>query len=72
MGSRRGRAPLHDASKRGHSEVVELLVEAGADIAAQDEDGLSAIHWAVVYNRVDEVVTLIQLVGSACYIEDYM
>jgi len=33
----------------------------GADIAAQDEDGLSAVHWAAVYNRVDEVLTLIQL-----------
>ena len=30
--SRRGRTPLHDACKRGHSEVVELLVEAGTDI----------------------------------------
>ena len=62
--SRRGRTPLHDACKSGHSQVVELLVEAGADIAAQDEDDVSAVYWATVNNRVAEVVTLIQLVSQ--------
>ena len=36
----------------------------GGDTAAQDEDGLSAVYWAAVYNRVEEVITLIQLVGQ--------
>ena len=62
--SRRGRTPLHDACKRGHSQVLELLVEAGADVAAVDEDNVSAVYWAAVNNRVAEVVTLIQLVSQ--------
>ena len=57
----RGLTPLHCASKRGHVLAILLLAAAGADKAAQDEDGLSAVHHATLGNRLAALVTLIQL-----------
>ena len=60
----RGLTPLHSASKRGHASAILVLAAAGADNAAQDEDGLSAVHHATLGNRLGALVTLIQL-GAA-------
>ena len=57
----RGLTPLHSASKRGQASAILLLAAAGADKAAQDEDGLSAVHHATLANRLAALVTLIQL-----------
>src|SRR5712691_8424181 len=37
--SKDGRTPLHQASLNGHVEIVDFLVEHGADPTAQDKDG---------------------------------
>lgn len=34
-----GMMPLHDACQDGHKSVISLLLENGADLNAQDEDG---------------------------------
>jgi ankyrin repeat protein len=36
-----GSTPLHCAAWKGHAEVAKLLLEAGADVHAQNENG----HW---------------------------
>ena len=44
---------LKTASSRGHVNMVRLLVDAGADVSARDENGDSQAHFAVA-----ECVTL--------------
>ena len=39
--------PLMIASKNSHVNVVKLLIEREADLALQDQDGKTAIHYAV-------------------------
>ncbi|CAL7934148.1 unnamed protein product [Xylocopa violacea] len=38
-----GRSPLHQAVKNNHSEVVKILVNAGADVNARDERGITPL-----------------------------
>ena len=37
---------LHCAVKENHKDVVRVLIDAGADIVAKDDGGLSPLHWA--------------------------
>lgn len=43
-----GKTPLAVASHQGHADVVRLLLEAGAEFDAQDDDGDTAIACAVI------------------------
>jgi ankyrin repeat protein len=45
--------PLHLASRWGHTEVARILVEHGADMAAQEKDGWTPLHLASQYVHVD-------------------
>ncbi len=38
--------PLHSATYFGNLEVVQKLIEYGADINAEDRDGWTVLHWA--------------------------
>ncbi|RYP72983.1 hypothetical protein DL770_007863 [Monosporascus sp. CRB-9-2] len=49
--SRRGKTALHSAALRGHSDIVKLLVEHGADILARDCDGNCPMQVAVAQWR---------------------
>lgn len=42
----RRQTPLLLAVSQGHAPLVELLIEAGADVTAADEDGDTGIHVA--------------------------
>ena len=50
--------PLHLASRRGHEDVVHLLLEHGADSTAQDEEGWTSLHLASV-NGHEKVARLL-------------
>ncbi|KAH7724429.1 hypothetical protein AAVH_07903 [Aphelenchoides avenae] len=43
-----GQTPLHWACDAGHNEVVQLLVNSGADVNARDKDGLTPLHYAAM------------------------
>jgi len=45
--------PLHLASQEGHVEIAQLLVEHGADVAAQNKDGETPLHRAASRGDLD-------------------
>ncbi|TDH66643.1 hypothetical protein CCR75_001092 [Bremia lactucae] len=53
------RTPLHWAAIRGALQVVELLLEAHADVHFQDARGRTALHWAARLHRTDVVHALL-------------
>ncbi|PVH76897.1 ankyrin, partial [Cadophora sp. DSE1049] len=54
-----GRTALHYASAQGHAEVIGILLEAGADIDAVDEDGWTALHVAADCGHIDVLMLLV-------------
>ena len=60
--SKGGETPLHYAAQRGHVRAAELLVAAGADVNARDNDRnrLTPLHWAAIYGHSKVVVLLLE------------
>ena len=52
-----GQTPLMTASQRGHREIVNLLLQHGANAHAADEDGATALDFEACYQ--DEVVQVL-------------
>ena len=52
--------PLADAAQRAAWGVVRALVEQGADVAARQGDGATALHWAAYWDEVDLADLLIR------------
>lgn len=53
-----GWTPLHHACSLGHAEIVDLLLNAGADPSATDRENCSAMHRAVFGGNTDIVQSL--------------
>jgi len=51
---------LHRAAHGGHDSVVEILLEAHAEVDKQDNDGLTALHLAVDSSRERVVEILLE------------
>jgi ankyrin repeat protein len=47
-----GRTALHCAAQTGQADVVQLLLEKGADINAVDQSCYTALHWALLRNMM--------------------
>jgi len=56
--------PLHVASWFGNDKAVQVLVELGANVLAQDKDGRTALHLAVQKRR-RRVVRVLMTAGKA-------
>ncbi len=48
--------PLMMACSRGHTEIIECLIRNGVDVSVVDEDGTSALHYAVPRQSFDDVM----------------
>lgn len=56
--------PLHVAATNGHVELVEAIVDLGADLEAKNRMGSTALHKAVAANQVQTAEKLIELGAS--------
>ncbi|BHF82579.1 hypothetical protein SprV_0802571700 [Sparganum proliferum] len=52
--------PLMFASYHGHRELVELLLDMGADVHATDRNNWTSLHWAAQRGHVDVVCALLK------------
>jgi ankyrin repeat protein len=52
--------PLHCAAKLGHVAIMRLLLDAGADIDANDENRERACHVAVFHSQFDALKLLVE------------
>ena len=55
-----GSTPLSWAALMGHTEVVALLLEQGADVNAQNRDGATPLHSAAFLGRTETVKLLLE------------
>lgn len=55
----RGETPLHRAAAYGSEEIVELLLEHGADRQARDAAGDSPLSWASAHLRPGRILRLL-------------
>jgi hypothetical protein len=53
-------SPLHEASKMGHKEVVEVLLNAKANVEERNTDGMTPLQSAVKSSHVPVVRLLLQ------------
>ena len=66
---RRGRTPLHDATMRGHTEVVQFLLSKNANANATDSVGRTPLHYAAMGN-FDKLVKLLVDAESTVDVKD--
>lgn len=64
LATRNGRRVLHFAARGGWREVMELLLEYGAEVGAVDKGGMCAGHEAVIGGWVECVRGLMQVEGG--------
>jgi len=55
-----GYTPLHDASRQNKPEMVEKLIEAGADVNARTKSGATPLHLAASTNAVEAAKVLLR------------
>ena len=53
------RTPLHYAAKYGHIDVVQILLDVGADCNKSDELGYTPLHYAAKYGHINVVQILL-------------
>ena len=66
-----GYSPLTLAIREGHDEVVEVLIEAGADVNKIDKFGQRPLH-AAIRNREEHILTLLLKNGARTDLYDEM
>ena len=58
-----GQTPLHKAARKGHKDIVELLIAKGANVNAADKYGETPLFWAA-RNGHKDVAELLRKHGA--------
>ncbi|KAI8645782.1 ankyrin repeat-containing domain protein, partial [Parasitella parasitica] len=62
--------PLHEASRHGHQEIVNLLINAGADVNMEDKAGKTPYHVSTAFPTIRQILTArmdeVRLQKEAC------
>ena len=61
-----GNSAIHLAAFYGHIEVIELLVDYGANVNEANSSGYMPLHVACQNNKVEAVSKLLQLGANPC------
>ena len=61
-----GLAALHFAVQEGHADVVEVLIDAGADIDAKSSEGCTPLHYACKNGKLAIVKVLVKAGADVC------
>lgn len=56
-----GKTLLHQACENNDTQLVELLVEHGADINCRDAEGFTPLHFAAIHGKMQVVKKLVDL-----------
>jgi ankyrin repeat protein len=62
--------PLHVAAQENSGNMAELLLAKGADVNAEDRNGWTPLHYAIVDHR-DYVATLLRAHGGKDPLPDW-
>lgn len=69
--SQRNRSPLHSAAVSGQAENIRAFIECGAEIDAQDLDGRTPLHLAILYREDRHIVDLLLKLGANPNVETF-
>lgn len=51
--------PLHCAASTGYRETIQLLIKAGAEKSIQDDEGKTALDYAVEFTHDEDIMALL-------------
>ena len=68
--SNKGYTSLHRAVLRKHSDVVKVLIDAGADVEAKTDNGCAPLHRACMVGNPEIVQMLVEAGADVCEMDD--